>query len=667
MKKEKLTLERNLNIFFWGSFLSLIVTGIINFATDFHSSFLLWMNIFHVINGIIFTITVALYIFTHLKRTMNYRRPLAFITGLIASLILAIAIISGLLMLWRGRQEIDAFIFNLHLYATCIAVTLIFIHLLFYVLTAFRTFKETNLFPSIDSTVRKYIGYFVILMSLFMLSANFISQSSIKVYSEQSAVTNYKKPYGKHPFRPSETESYHGKFIDQQQIANSKECMVCHETISQQWMDSVHKKAASDPAYVKNINLLSQKKGISSTRYCEGCHSPIALLTGELSPGGQHGGQAGSLANTSGVNCLSCHGISNIQHTKGNASFKFSPSKSYLFQDSANKFLSSINRLSIKLAPTQHKADMARDLITSSEFCSTCHAQFMDKEMNNWGWVKMQDDYESWLGSSFADKKTRFKQDEIKTCQDCHMPLVKGRDPSENNLGQIKSHRFLGANTLTALFNRDDKHLKETIKFLQQDKMRIVINIPNRNDATQDRQASLVDSSASISAPYFYYLNEEVDLDVLVSNVGVGHGFPGGSIDINQAWIEVTVTDGQGKEIFKSGFIDQEGFVDKSAYFYRSIPVDRNGKDVWKHDLFNMVGKRYQNTVPAGSTDLVNYNFVIPSWALTPVSISVSLNYRKLNQRYLNWIFDGNPPQLPVVDMARDILQVPIKEQKEAF
>lgn len=53
---------------------------------------------------------------------------------------------------------------------------------------------------------------------------------------------------------------------------------------------SAHHQAASVPTYVKNINLLEANRGISATRYCEGCR-----------------------------------GIELIMHTKGVANFKFSP------------------------------------------------------------------------------------------------------------------------------------------------------------------------------------------------------------------------------------------------------------------------------------------------------------------------------------------------------
>jgi hypothetical protein len=101
-------------------------------------------------------------------------------------------------------------------------------------------------------------------------------------------------------------KTYNGKFIDKLQIANSLDCAQCHQDIAAQWYASIHRQAASDPTYVHNIELPSTKKEIAATRHCEGCHAPIAFLTGQLSEGGQHGGISGTEALNEGVNCMSC-------------------------------------------------------------------------------------------------------------------------------------------------------------------------------------------------------------------------------------------------------------------------------------------------------------------------------------------------------------------------
>ncbi len=667
MNKQELFLhiEKKINIALWASLIVLTISGILNWIMQAHTLVNLWLSIFHGIAGTIFSAAIIYFGIIHFRRTIGYRRPITLVLGIFAWFILLGSIYTGMSMLWNGRTETDGSIHTSHLVLVFTALFLIMVHLLAYYWVVGRKQITTELFPSIDTkTKRKLLISLTISMSVFVVALIGSSLFDPKFTTEPIA-KNYVYDYGPHPFRPSQTETYHDTFIDTRQIATSSECAVCHKDVADQWIDSTHKKAASDPTYVRNINLLATKKAITATRYCEGCHAPIALLTGALSPGGFHGGQPDTHANREGVNCLSCHGIQNIEHLKGNASYRFGPAEPYLFEGSDNSFLRALNRLSIRLAPEQHKQDMGRDITKKSEFCATCHAQFMDKDMNNWGWVKMQDDYSAWLNGPYSAQNPRFNISEAVNCQQCHMPKIPGQDPSADHNGQVKSHRFLGGNTLTAMLSDSPTQLEETIRFLQTNKMRITIDKPNRDSATQNYAPLEKQDRDNVTAPYFYYLNEKAKLNISVSNIGVGHNFPGGTIDINEAWIELTVTDAQGNLIYTSGKLNENDEVDPASYFYRSMPVDRTGKDVWRHDLFNMIGDRYRNSIPPGGSDIATFEFEIPSWAISPLQISSALKYRKLNKRYTAWALENEHASLPVVDMARDSLAIPLKRQPD--
>jgi hypothetical protein len=142
--------------------------------------------------------------------------------------------------------------------------------------------------------------------------------------------------------------------------------------------------------------------------------------------------------------------------------------------------------------------------------------------------------------------------------------------------------------------------------------------------------------------------------------------FPGGTIDINEAWVNLRVTDAQNRLVYESGAIEQDNSVDKNAHFYRALAIDRNGNHIWKHDLFNMVGDSYRKVIPAGSSDVVQYEFDVPSWAKGPLTASAVVRYRKFNNRYARWSLKDPHIELPVVDMARDSLDIALRLKKEA-
>jgi hypothetical protein len=150
-----------------------------------------------------------------------------------------------------------------------------------------------------------------------------------------------------------------------------------------------------------------------------------------------------------------------------------------------------------------------------------------------------------------------------------------------------------------------------------------------------------------------------------VTNRGVGHEFPGGTIDINQAWLEFLVHDSEGAQVFASGTVDAANEVDPGATFYRSLPVDRHGKLVWRHDLFNMVGESFRRVIPAGESDIVEYEFEVPSWAKSPLTVTATLRYRKLNERYARWALGEHYVDMPAVNMAWASLDIPVRLRRE--
>ena len=132
---------------------------------------------------------------------------------------------------------------------------------------------------------------------------------------------------------------------------------------------------------------------------------------------------------------------------------------------------------------------------------------------------------------------------------------------------------------------------------------------------------------------------------------------------MNEAWIEFNVFDGRQKLISVKGELQADGSIDPLATVYKEVAIDRYGNEVWRHDLFNMIGRSYVNVIPAGSTDIVEYDLLIPDWATSPVTISATLKFRKLNQRYFNWVIEKQSiSENPIIDIARDSIVVPLRK-----
>lgn len=655
------------------TFALLICAAITGFSTYFVNGFSTWQqwsSLIHSANGIVLAFAIAPYIWHHFRRTLGYRRPLVTLSGLLAVSIVLGLMASGIKIALFGRTESSSWIYETHVYTAFSFLLLFFIHALLHTITFPEKRKKSGSrkFASFDRV--KVINLFSVSIFSFIIImlGSLLAKFTPSPFGSEPAAKNYTYQYGEHPFRPSQTETYHDNFIDPKEIYRSHNCATCHEEIATQWRSSAHKQAASDPTYVTNVSLLAKNMGIAATRYCEGCHAPGALLTGELSQGGEHGGIVDTPAHVEGVGCLGCHGISKITHLKGVASYEYTQPSRYLFTGYENPLANTLRNFLIESNPKMHRQEMGSEFQKQPQVCATCHTQFMDKDMNNWGWVKMQDEYSAWLDSHFSQQTNQvFSESSITRCQDCHMPLVKTNDPASDKNGMSRSHRFIGANTMLSFLAKDDKQFQLTKNFLQSGKMRISIEEPNRIDATQTLRALDENIRGFAEAPYYYYLGEEATIKTVVTNQGVGHNFPGGTIDINEAWVSFVVTDASNQIIYQSGFINKDNSVDEDAHFYRSQPIDKDGNLVWRHDLFNRVGEAYKRVVPAGKSDIVSFTFKIPAWAKGPLIIASTLKYRKLNDRYARWALKDKYEALPIIDMARDTLVIPIRIRRETI
>lgn len=624
-----------------------------------------WAYLAHTLQGVALAVLVVQYVYLHYRRTVGLRRPAVSLSGIIAVLIALAFVGTGIHMAVFGQFEAARSIYWTHVIAASVVIAAIFGHVIWHraTLPANRREIKEPLF-SIRPVTLKSTRLQVAIAAAGILIGTLAYAILPSPYIDKAVIEPYQLTYGDNPFAPSHNLTANNGFYDVKRLDGAARCGVCHEEIYNDWKSSIHAKAASDKAYQTNVNLLSTKKGMAATRYCEGCHAPVAMMSGQLTEGGKLD-TPGHLQE--GVTCLSCHAIRRVLDTSGVASYLYDPPASYLFAGYDNFVARKVHNYVVRLNPSLHRRDMARPPLPTPEICATCHAQFMEKVMNDWGWVKMQDDYTAWLKGPFSGQSNHtFAQTSVQRCQDCHYPLVPGNDPSATTTGLQRSHRLPGANTAIPFIDGDHQQLELQTRFLQANRVTVTIDKPTRQQAQRSNRYMQPDISNVTEPPGYFYLGDSVTINTVVSNVGVGHEFPGGTTDINEVWVHFVVSDGQNRVIFESGALGADESVDPAAYFYRSLPVDKEGKLVWRHDLFRVVGDSFKNVIKPGGADVVTYNFAVPSWAKSPLNVGAILKYRKLNIRYARWALKDEKLALPVVDMASDAITIPIRERIEA-
>lgn len=645
---------------------SLAVTAVTGFVTYFFPSHAAWQQFTYLLHtgiGIYVALILLPYVRVHFKRTFGVRRPVMVIVGLLAVALTLALIGTGIHITVFGQRESLRWVYVVHVYTAYATLFALLVHVLGQRLMRLdhRREKSQGWYPSLTWPAVSRVPLALAFAGVALLFVTIVYSAFPMRYSSEAVIQPYGMSYGDHRFRPSHTETSNGAFIDERQITGTDNCATCHADIAAQWKQSIHAQAAAEQAYQTNVNLLATKKSMEATRYCEGCHAPVALLTGQLSKGGRldtHGHM------NEGVNCQTCHNMSKVVHLKGVASFEFEPEADYLFANRKSLLANQLHNFLVKIQPRQHRQTMGRDLVHTPQMCATCHAQFMDDSMNSWGWVKMQDDFTAWLNSPYSGQGAQtFAKQGVTRCQDCHMPLMASNDPSADGNGMVRAHYMPGANTAIPWHIGNQEHLQRVTDFLQADIVRISFERPARTEAVESNIPIPANTSIKKEAPPYFYFGEPAALTVVVTNVGVGHDFPGGTTDINEAWIHLRVVDAEQNLVFESGGVNEGNDVDPNALFYRTIAIDRGGKHVWKHDLFNMVGDSYKKMIPAGESDVVTYELNVPAWAKSPLSASATVRYRKLNNKYARWVLKRPDAVLPIVDVARSVLNIPVREK----
>jgi len=287
--------------------------------------------------------------------------------------------------------------------------------------------------------------------------------------------------------------------------------------------------------------------------------------------------------------------------------------------------------------------------------------------------VQLQNQYDAWKGSHWfvPDPKNPARPDPAKAlaCRDCHMRLQDSLDPSTVYDGKHRHHGFIAANQwLPALHKlpHAEKHIALTEQWLKGETV-----IPE----IADRWPAGPPVPLAIEAPAVVRPGEPVKIRVVADNNKVGHTFPTGPLDVIQSWVEVRATQG-GKEIFRSGDLDEKGFIRSGSWMFKAEGVDRAGNLIDRHNLWDMVGSRFRRVLFPGFSDREEYTFECACEA--PVGIAGSdvefvakdgeeivveaiLHYRKVDQTLLNVLEPDGKARAPVTDMSTATARIRIE------
>lgn len=466
-------------------------------------------------------------------------------------------------------------------------------------------------------------------------------------------------------FEPSLARTSDGKFISKDTLMMDSYCLKCHADAYKGWFHSAHHFSSfNNPAYLASVRetrkvSLERDGDVKAARWCAGCHDPVPFFSGKFDD--KNYDDVHDQTSQAGITCTTCHSITHVNSTKGNADYTIEEPIHYPFASSENPILQYINNQLVKAKPSFHKQTFLKPSVhMNAEFCSTCHKVHLPYALNHYKeFLRGQNHYDTYLlsGASGHGAQSFYYPPKAQAkCAGCHMPLAESSDFGaklfdDTGKAKIHDHFFPGANTANTYYKNmpvDSDHLEAWEKLPAGFK-------PDYEAALQQNQKFLkeivrvdifgIREEGTISGNLTAPLRPQVPtlkpgnkylLETVIRTLKLGHPLTQGTVDSNEIWMDITVKSGD-RIIGRNGAINEQGEVDRYAHFLNVFMLDRHGNRINRRNPQDIFVPLYNHQVPPGAGQVVHYMLDVPADISAPLTVEVKLQYRKFDQEYTNY------------------------------
>jgi len=477
---------------------------------------------------------------------------------------------------------------------------------------------------SLRNRMMLVVGLFTGLASSMMYSAS-ANEPAKKEGEAAAAASSIVQP-----FAPSMLAVVNNRKVTADDFEDPAKCKTCHPRQWKGWMGSMHSVSFKDPVFQAEWAIGEKATNGALLNYCGGCHTAVGVVSGtvKFDPSlGKHGGFTAPKVAAEGVSCEVCHTSVRSTHAQsvtgdpGNASLALNPGETKY-----GPLLKSVSGY--------HETQYS-ELHTKAEFCGSCHNIF-----HPFNQFPVEHTYDEWKMSAYAQAGI--------PCQDCHMVPVdtavrvanemkRAKDLADHGLGGkaatkakversiVHDHGFVGGNAVIAPalgVEGAEEHREEALKRLQ-------------NVAELDMDLRTGKGGAQ-------------ELRVKVINARAGHHLPTSLTFIRQIWLEVLVTDDQGRVLLSSGKLGADNRIDADAMVFGNKSVDKNGKRTV--DPWEIAGFEEMTTIPPKGYRVAMYAFKLPADAKS-FKVEARLNYMSYDQAVADKLLGKGAVKVPMVEM----------------
>ena len=403
----------------------------------------------------------------------------------------------------------------------------------------------------------------------------------------------------------------HVNLFIEDKYPSANTCGVCHPKHYMEWSVSQHAYAQISPIYLSLSNKINELANGSNGDFCLRCHSPVGANLGEsqfMSNLDRHP------TSREGITCVVCHRIDRAYNkASGRLALVEGGVTDAVFGPQGNEgvkeTLAKPETFRVVTDPKEpgrklHSEAKLFSPISTSTFCGSCH------DVTLFNGFRLEEAFSEYRLSPAAARGT--------TCHDCHMGKIQGKESGYDHgpaaiVGdqptkprKLTSHLFSGPdypvvhpgifphNQEAAAFKTQREWLKfdhkagwGTDEFEKNvppgyEFPKPWLSVDDRYDARQilNKQFELLKFARQKRLEVLRngfgigkIVKERASANglafkVKVENLTDGHNVPTGFTGERLIWLQVTVTDADGKVVFKSGDRDPNGDVRDSHSSY---------------------------------------------------------------------------------------------------
>lgn len=361
-------------------------------------------------------------------------------------------------------------------------------------------------------------------------------------------------------------------------LLDPKTCGGCHAQHYQDWIGSMHAKAADDPVFLA-MNARGQRETAGRlSSFCVNCHAPLAVREGKTTDGL-------NLATLDkkyrGVTCFFCHSIDSVDGAN-NADVGLA------------KDLVMRGEYKDPAPNTAHRASYSAFLDTNSQqsatACGACHdivvPSYLTSDAGAPGdagddGTAIERTFAEWKGSAFGMSATA----DTCTTSSCHMFQI----PKKQNIADLTGYPTVSPPT--------DRY------FHRHDFPAIDVAISAGSDAQAPESPGV---KALLSNTFFGDLcvTQHGGIRVVLDIPNIGHDFPSGAAQDRRVWAEVVAYRG-GQVIYQSGVVPFgdpafDAGADPDLWLLRDCIYDSQGNEV--NMFWQAAGPTDDNALPPQAT-----------------------------------------------------------------